>query len=214
MISCDNQTRFNAWLDQSEADLVHPGRVEDQLRRQGWAPMPAAAIANQYRRRFNEHTLGYTALLVTTGVSALALGTTGHILTGGLNRPVNRNALAIWLSVLLCLLPFATWAHHWAARVDREDPVAVWSRPRRTLAQVLLWACGVVGGLRLITYATQLVGSLVHASWVAGHSLLAGFINVLIAIAIALPLGLWSYRFLHRFDGEDPTAPPSQRQRP
>jgi hypothetical protein len=208
------QSSVDDWLDHCEAELVHPGRVEDQLRRNGWAAMPAAVVAENYRKRFNEHTLGYSALLVTTGVSALALGTTGHTLVNGLNRPVNRNSLALWLSLFLCLVPFAAWAHQWAAKVDRDDPVAVWSRPRRALAQVLLWSCGVVGGLRLIIYATRLVGVLVGARWAAHISLLSGFINVLIVISIALPLGLWAYRFLHRFDAEDPTTAPSQRRRP
>lgn len=207
------ETSIDEWLDRCEAELVHPGRVADRLRRSGWAAMPAAAVAEQYRKRFNEHALGYSSLLVTTGVSALALGTTGHTLVAGLNRPVNRNSLAFWLSVFLCLVPFAAWAHQWAAKVDREDPVAVWSRPRRSLALVLLWSCGVVGGLRLLIYATQLIGAVVGAHWAHHTSLLAGFINVAIAISIALPLGLWAYRFLHRFDAEDPTAAPSQRRR-
>jgi hypothetical protein len=188
--------------------------VQDQLRRSGWSHLQAAAVADDYRRRFNEHRLGYSVLLVTTGVSALAAGTAGHLLTAGLNRPVDRNALAIWLSLVLCLLPFAGWAHRWAAQVDREDPVAVWSRSRRNLALVLLWSCGVVGGARLVVYAAQLVGTLIHAPWALRDSLLGGAINVGIVLTIALPLGIWAYGFLHAFDGEDPTAPPNQRRRP
>ncbi len=207
------QLDIATWLDGCEHDLVHPGRVEDQLRRQGWAPVQATAIADGYRKRFNEHALGYSALLVTTGVSALALGTVGHILTAALNGPLERGSLARWLSVLTCLLPFAVWSHRWAFRADREDPVAVWSQPRRTLALTLLWACGLVGGARLLIYATQLISEFVKAPGSRHHSLLAGAINVSISLSIALPVGLWSYRFLHRFDGEDPTAPPARRRR-
>jgi hypothetical protein len=201
------------WLDTCEAELLHPTLVEQRLRRQGWAPAPAAATADGYRRRFNEHALGYSALLVTTGVAALAAGTAGHLLTNGLNGRVNRNDLAIWLTLALCVLPFAAWAHVWAARVDRDDPVAVWSRSRRALAQTLLVACATVGAVRLLIYTARLIGALIGASWAAGGSLWAGAINVGITLVIALPLGLWSYRFLHRFDAEDPTAPPTQRQR-
>jgi hypothetical protein len=200
------------WLDQCEKDLVHPGRVQDQLHRRGWPRQQAALIAEDYRKRFNEHALGYSVLLVTTGIAALAVGTVGHILTAVLNGPLDRRALAIWLSLLVCVAPFAIWAHLWAARSDRQDPVAVWSRPRRTLALVLLWACGIVGGARLLIYATQLIEVIVKAP--GGHrSLLSGAINVVISLSIAVPLGLWAYRFLHRFDGEDPTAPPHQRRR-
>lgn len=209
-----NPPSLDDYLDRCEQRLVHPGVVYDQLRRQGWSPAGATAVTDDYRRRFNEHPLGYTALLVFTGVSALAAGSVGHTLTAGLTRPVNRNELAAWLAVLLCALPFAAWAHQWAARTDREDVVAVWSRSRRTLAIVLIWSAGVVGGLRLLFYAGQLVGALVGASWARHGSLAAGAVNVSIAIGIALPLGWWAYRFLHRFDGEDPTAPPPERPRP
>lgn len=202
------------WLDRCEEQLLHPDMVREQLRRQGWDQPRAVAVAEDYRRRFNEHTLGYSALLVSTGVAALAAGTAGHELTRGLDHPVNRDVLAVWLSVLLCTLPFAGWAHQWAARVDREDVVAVWSRPRRELARVLMWACGIVGGARLLIYALRLVAYLVKAPWADGYSLGAGALNVAIAVGISLPLGLWAHRFLHRFDDEDPTTPPAWRRRP
>ena len=32
-------------------------------------------------------------------------------------------------------------------------------------------------------------------------------VNVAITVSIALPLGLWAFHFLHRFDAEDPVAP-------
>jgi len=201
------------WLDQCESQLLHPDQVSELLQRAGWAPMQARSVSAEYRRRFNEHTLGYSALLVSVGIAALAAGTAGHTLTAGLNGPVNRSELAISLTAFLIALPFAGWAHQWAAKVDRVDPVAVWSRPRRSLALVLLWACGIVGGIRSLSYGVVLVGALVKAPWAARESLVAGAINVGIAIGIALPLGVWSYGFVHRFDQEDPTAPPSQRTR-
>lgn len=206
-------TYIAEWMDQCESELVHPDVVRDQLKRTGWNEYQAALAADDYRRRFNEHPLGYAALLVSTGVAALSAGTAGHELTGGLDHPVNRDHLAMWLAILLCTLPFAGWAHSWAARVDRTDVVAVWSRPRRLLAQVLLWACGIVGGIRLLDYAVRLVGYLVKAPWAQGYSLGAGALNVAIAVGISLPLGLWAYEFLHRFDDEDPTARPQQRRR-
>jgi hypothetical protein len=202
-----------AWLDTCESNLVHPGAVEEQMRRDGWAPSQAQVTASTYRRRFNEHVLGYSALLVTTGVAALAAGTSGHLLTAAFDGPVSRNALAGWLTALVVAAPFAIWAHRWAASVDRDDPVAAWSRPRHVLALILVWACGVVGTTRLVVYTARLIGGLVGATWADGGSLWGGGINVLITLAISLPLGLWAFGFLHRFDGEDPTVPPSQRQR-
>lgn len=201
------------WLDRQERDLTHPAVVEDGLRRAGWNPMGAAMEAARYRTRFNEHPLGYGALLVSTGIAALAAGSTGHVLARGLDQRISRNALAWWLTVLVVALPFAVWAHVWAARVDRDDPVAVWSNSRRFLAKALLWACGIVGIGRLAIYVGQLVGSLVGATWAAGDSTGAGTVNVAITVGIALPLGLWAFRFLHRFDDENPAQPRRQRRR-
>lgn len=201
------------WLDELEREPVDPRLVDEELRRAGWHPVQAAAATFQYRRRFNEHALGYSALLIATGTAGLAAGTAGHLLTAGLDHRVARNALGLWLTLLVCSLPFAIWGHVWAARVDRDDPVAVWSQPRRSLARTLLWACGVVGIGRFVLYAGQLIGGMVGASWAAGNSAAAGAINVAITVSIALPLGLWAFRFLHRFDAEDPATPVPQRRR-
>ena len=201
-----------AWLDHCEEHLVHPSEINERLQRGGWSPGQASAVSTRYRRRFNEHTLGYSALLVATGLTALAAGTSGHLLAAGIDAPVNRNDLAAWLSVFVCALPFAVWAHRWAAKVDRVDPVAIWSGPRRTLARVLLWACGIVGVGRLLVYAGQLIGVLVGATWAHGASVVTGAVNVAITIGIALPLYAWAFGFLHRFDGEDPTVPVTRRR--
>ena len=206
--------RLDAWLDGCEERLVHPGQVADHLRRSGWRPVDASQVELRYRRRFNEHHLGYSILLVATGLAALGAGSAGHVLASGLSGPVNRNALAQWLTVLACSLPFAVLAHRWAARVDQEDPVAVWSQPRRTLGRVLLWSSGVVGFGRLALYVGQLMGHLVGAQGGRNVSLAGGLLNVVIVISIALPVGVWAFSFLHRFDREDPTSPPSVRHRP
>jgi hypothetical protein len=203
----------SAWLDGCEDELLHPARVQDRLFRAGWGPDSARSVAAAYRARFNQHALGYAALLITTGLAALGAGTSGHLLAAGIHEPVDRDSLGLWLTLMMCALPFAVWAHVWAARTDRVDPVAVWSVPRRSLATVLLWACGIVGVGRLLIYSAQLIGVIVGASWAEGVSLLAGAVNVGITVSIALPLGLWAYRFLHRFDQEDPTAP-AVRARP
>lgn len=209
------QAAVEAWLDECERDLVHPSAVAAQLRRAGWHPFDVARAVDDYRRRFNEHDLAYAALLVSTGLTALAAGTVGHLLVHGVDHAVNREAVAMWLTVFLCALPFAAWSHLWAARADREDPVAAWSTSRQTLARTLLWACGIVGVGRLLIYVGQLIHTLVVSTDPTGASIAAGALNVVITISIALPLGIWSFRFLHRFDAEDPDAPaPERRRRP
>lgn len=204
---------IEAWLDSCEAHLAHPAGVEDQLRRQGWSQPAAASVAESYRRRFNEHSLGYATLLTTTGFAALAAGTSGHLLIDGLVHPVHRRALAATLSILVCLIPFAVWSHAWAARVDREDPVAAWSRPRRNLAATLLWACVIVGAIRLLFYVETLMSALLSTHPESPGVLGAGALNVGFSLSISVSLGIWAYMFLHRFDIEDPSVPPETRHR-
>lgn len=202
------------FLDRCEADLVHPEVVADRLRRQGWSDLSAAQVADHYRRRFDEHALGYSALLVCTGLSALAAGTAAHQLLGiaeGID--VDREGLALWLTVLVVATPLAAWATVWAHRVDRDDPVAVWSRPRRSLARVLLWSCAVVGGCRLLAYVFNVIATIAGSQWASDRSLLIGFAHVAVTIGITYPLGRWAHGFLHRFDAEDPTAPRRRSRR-
>jgi hypothetical protein len=206
-VSPERAGELAVWLDKCEDESLHPAEVYDRLLRLGWHPTTAAAATAHYRRRFNEHALGYSGLLFATGFAALGAGTAAHLLAAGISGSVNRDALGVWVTVLVCALPFALWSHSWARRADREDPAAVWSEPRRTLALTLLWACGIVGIGRLLIYVAQLVGVIVGASWASGVSLSEGFVNVAITVSIALPLGRWAYGFLHRFDREDPTVP-------
>src|SRR5579884_2248531 len=117
LLQCMNNTY--EWLDECESRLLHPDQVSDLLQRAGWAPLQARAVAGEYRRRFNEHGLGYSALLVSIGIAALGAGTAGHALTAGLSGPVDRTVLAISLTAFLIALPFAGWAHQWATKVDR-----------------------------------------------------------------------------------------------
>lgn len=204
---------MEAWLDHCEGKLVHPANVEDQLRREGWSPFAAANVAVAYRRRFNEHPLGYATLLTTTGFAALAAGTSGHLIIDGLVHPVHRSALAASLTILICLFPFAVWAHMWAAKVDRDDPVAAWSVPRRNLASTLLWACVIVGAIRLLFYVETLLSALLSTHPQSAGVLGAGALNVGFSLSISVTLGIWAYNFLHRFDNEDPSVPPDTRHR-
>jgi hypothetical protein len=205
---------MNEWLDACEANLVHPAVVRDTLRRQGWDERNVNATVAAYRRRFNEHPVGYSLLLFSTGLSALAIGSLGHTLADGIGGSVDRYSAAFWLTAVLCLLPVAAWSHSWAARVDREDPVAIWSGTRRTLTRILIGACAVVGGARVFYYALQLISYMLGAQWFSSGQLSRGTINVAIALGVTVPLGAWAYRFLHRFDGEDPERVPAQRRRP
>lgn len=202
-----------AWLDRCEADATHPEVVAAGLRRLGWHEADVAHLSAAYRARFDEHGLGYLALLLSTGVSTLALGTTLHLSLDGLAQPVDRPALAWALAVLVCSLPFTAWSAAWAWQVEREDPVAAWSAPRRTLAQVLLAACVGVGVLRLLAYVSALTSAVLRTGGPSREAVAVGLLHVVVTVSLALPLGLWSWRLLRRFDAEDPTRR-THRRRP
>lgn len=196
-----------AYLDRCEEQALHPHEVARRLVRAGYAEHEAEAVAERYRRRFDEHPLGYAAFLVTTGFTALSLGSVSHLLLDGMDgADVDPGALSFWLTVLVVAAPLAAWSWTWARRVDDEDLVAVWSRPRRTLAMTLLWACGLVGGARLLHYVYTLLEAVADADGAGDASLVVGLANVAVTTSITFPLGRWAFRFLHRFDDEDPSA--------
>lgn len=190
-----------AFLDECAAERLHPDEVAHRLRRAGWDDGTTSIVGEQYRRRFDEHPLGYAGFLFSVGFSALAAGSIGHhALAVAEGRDPSPESLAFWLMVLVVALPFGVWSWLWVRRVDEQDPVAAWSRPRRTLAQTLLWACGIVGGARLLHYVFVLMSTLTGSSWAGDRNLLVGLANVAVTAGITVPLGLWSFKFLHRFD--------------
>jgi hypothetical protein len=193
--------RTEAFLDQCKDDLVHPDDVARQLVRGGWDASTAALVSERYRGRFDEHRLGYSGFLFAVGFSALSAGSVAHLLLAmaeGLEP--SRDALAFWLSILVIALPFAVWSWTWVRRVDATDPVAAWSRPRQSLARTLLWCCGIVGGARLLHYVFTAVATLTGAGWADDRNPLVGLANVAVTAGMTVPLGIWAFRFLHRFD--------------
>lgn len=189
------------FLDDCERAFVPPERVESQLVRAGWEPYTAMQVTERYRARFDEHPLGYAGFLFSVGFSALSAGSTGHLLLAfAEGRDPSPEALAFWLTILVIAVPFAIWSWLWVRRVDDSDPVAAWSGPRRTLATALLWCCGIVGGFRLLHYVFTFIATITGSGWATDRNLAVGFAHVLVTTSITLPLGIWSFRFLHRFD--------------
>src|SRR5437660_8961144 len=86
-----------AWLDRCEDEILHPDVVTDRLVRAGWSRSGAVVVSGWYRSRFDEHKLGYSALLFSSGFSALAAGTLGHLLCAGFDKRVSRSSVANWL---------------------------------------------------------------------------------------------------------------------
>ena len=189
------------FLDECASVPLHPDVVAHELARAGWEPTPIWQVTERYRARFDEHRLGYAGFLFSIGFSALAAGSVGHLLLAfAEGRDPSRDVLAFWLTVLVIAVPFGLWSWSWVQRTDDTDPVAAWSRPRRTLASTLLWCCGIVGGFRLLHYVFTLIATLTEASWAADRNLAVGLANVAVTAGITVPLGTWAFRFLHKFD--------------
>jgi len=193
--------RTEAFLDECQSAAVHPDDVERQLVRAGWEAHTAMLVVERYRGRFDEHRLGYAGFLFAVGFAALSAGSTGHLLLAmAEGADPSRDALAFWLTVLVLAIPFGIWSWMWVRRVDDADPVAAWSRPRRSLATTLLWCSGIVGGARLLHYVYTLIATLTGAHWAEDGNLLVGLANVAVTAGITIPLGTWAFRFLHKFD--------------
>lgn len=194
------------FLDTCEGERLRPSQVEEHLIRAGWRDVDARMVGDRYRARFDEHRLGYAGFLFSVGFSALAAGSTGHLLLAIVeDRDPSREALAFWITILAIAVPFGLWSWRWVTRTDDTDPVAAWSEPRRTLARTLLWCCGIVGGFRLISYVYT-VASVISGA--ADRNLAIGLANVAITAGITVPLGTWAFRFLHKFDVTPPTGAP------
>jgi hypothetical protein len=189
------------FLDQCQSVGVHPDDVAGELVRAGWQPGTAGLVADRYRARFDEHRLGYAGFLFGVGFSALAAGSIGHLLLAWAEHgEPARETLALWLTVLVIAVPFAIWSWSWVRQVDATDPVAGWSRPRQSLARTLLWCCGIIGGFRLLHYVFTFISTLTGASWAGDRNLLVGLANVGVTAGITVPLGIWAFRFLHKFE--------------
>ena len=191
-------SQVEVFLDRCAAEHVHPDDLRATLARRGWRDADAQVAVERYRGRFDEHPLGYAGFLVSVGLSALAAGSAGHLLLAfAEDRDPSREALAWWLTVLAIAVPFAVWSWRWVQRTDDADPVARWSRPRRSLAYTLLWCCGIVGGFRLVAYVYAVASVVSGAS---DRNLGVGLANVAITAGITIPLGTWAFRFLHKWD--------------
>jgi hypothetical protein len=144
----------------------------------------------------HKHGLAYAVLLWSLGLSALALGSSLHLVLQAAFREQEASwALANWLTLFVCTVPFVLYAHHQVVRIEQEDPLARLSSTRDTLSQVLLWAAAVVGIARLLIFVHQTISALVvHRS---ADELLPNLAHVSVVVLVAGGVYLWTWRFRH-----------------
>jgi hypothetical protein len=161
--------------------------------------------------RAHKHGLAYGVLLWSLGFAALALGSSLHLVLEAAFRDDRASwALANWLTVFVCTIPFVLYAHHQVQGIEREDPLARLSSTRDTLTLTLLWAAALVGIIRLLVFVHQTITDLVvHRST---SDLIPNLAHVSVVVLIAGGVFLWTWRFRHLAAAPaeaDTTAPTS-----
>lgn len=203
---------LHAWVPNAAERGLTPAQVRTWLTAQGWPVAVAEAAALEVERtgtytelsdapppgpvNSHEHPFAYTTLLVTLGLAALSLGSTMHlILDWAFASREGSQALANWLTLFLCTLPFAVAAVVMVRRIEAEDPLARFSQVRDSLSEALLWAAGSIGGVRLLVFVHQLVTALVVER--DASALGRDLVHVATVVGIAGAVFAWTWRFRH-----------------
>ncbi len=203
---------LHAWVASAAERGLTPAQVRSWLTSKGWPATVAEAAALDVERtgtytalsdapppgpvKDHEHPYAYSILLVTLGLAALSLGSTMHlVLDWAFDTRSGSEALANWLTLFLCTVPFAVASLVLVRRIEAEDPLARFSQVRETLSLVLLWAAGVVGGTRLLVFVHQMVTALVVER--DASALGRDLIHVATVVGIAGALFVWTWRFRH-----------------
>lgn len=218
---------LRVWVEQAAHRGTTPQQLRTWLTSVGWPGVVADAAALEVERlgvypsdgvapppgpdRAHEHVLAYATLFVAVGLSALALGSTVHLLLEwAVETTRGSRAIADWLTVLVCAVPFAVIAARAVRRIELHDPLARLSHARESLSLVLLWAAGVVGASRLLLFVHRGVSALVVDRDVG--SLGRDVAHVLTVVTIAGSVFWWTWRFrAPRTQGRDDQAPKTWR---
>lgn len=203
---------LHSWVASAAERGLTPSQVRTWLASQGWPGAVAEAAALEVERtgtythnsevpppgpvQAHEHPFAYITLFVTMGFAALSLGSTIHLLLAwAFETQSGSQALANWLTILFCTVPFAVASLVIVRRIEAEDPLARYSQVRDGVSMVLLWAAGVIGGLRLLLFVHQLVSALIVDRDVS--SLGSDLGHVTTVLAITGSLFAWTWRFRH-----------------
>jgi cytochrome bd-type quinol oxidase subunit 2 len=203
---------LDGWVRNAAERGLTPAQVRTWLAAQGWPVAVAEAAALHVERtgtythqseapppgpvQTHEHPFAYITLLVTVGLAALSLGSVIHlVLEWAFDTRQGSQALANWITLFLCTVPFAVAAIVMVRRIEADDPLARYSKIREELSLVLLWAAGLIGGARLLLFVHQLVSALVVDRDVS--TLGRDQVHVITVVTITGALFAWTWRFRH-----------------
>ena len=180
------------WLVTQRNEGRTPDVIAQSLIDCGWDQDSAAAAALGSLRSRDRHRLPYMALCWAVGLSALSLGSAGHLAldrSGELNYWIRQHAS---MTVAVVTIPIAVLAFLATRRIEASEPHALWSPTRRSLFGALAVGSGTVGILRLLEYVHRVISALVG---VDGYQFtLTSLAQVGITLGLATPLFVWSLR--------------------
>jgi hypothetical protein len=177
------------WLVAQRNAGKTPAEITNQLVGGGWDADQAARWSLRSLRSSDHHHLVYAAVTWMTGVAALSGATSLHLL---LDKNPEPHALAIALTFFFATAPLAIWSHVAMRRAEERSPYAIWSPDRRLWFATLATCSGIVGLIRVLGFLYVVSASLTGA--IDKPLDATAVVQVLVSVAISVPLFLWSLR--------------------
>lgn len=181
--------RNDSWLIQQRNAGATPAEISALLIEAGWSADEAAAASLRSLRRADRHRLMYITQCWSAGLAVLGAGSTLH---AALSDTASPYVLAGTITLMMVAAPIAVITQVILRTTEATEPHAMWSPTRRTLFGTLLGCTVLFGLVRLLRYTYELIAAAVG---LPGHTFNSqSFAQVLVTLALALPLGWWSHR--------------------
>ena len=177
------------WLVEQRNAAATPAEVTEQLVAAGWDADSSARVALRSLRSADRQSLTYAALCWSTGLAALGVASSAHLMLSGNPAPMT---LTLMLTLAIVTGPIALVCAVAARRVESRSRFVLWSPSRRGWFGLLALCTAVVGVLRLLTYVFGALATLTGAS--DDELSVAHLAQVLVSVSIAVPLFLWCFR--------------------
>jgi hypothetical protein len=176
------------WLVQQRNAGATPADVTEQLIAAGWDADTSARVSLRSLRSADRQSLTYAGWCWSTGLAALGLASSAHLVLSGNPAPMT---LTLMLTLTIVAGPIAVVCAVAARRVERRSRFVLWSPTRRGWFGLLALCTGVVGLVRLLSYVFGALATLTGAS--DDDLSVAHLAQVLVSVAIAVPLFVWSF---------------------
>jgi hypothetical protein len=181
--------RLQRWLTERRNAGVRPDAIAAELVASGWDADTAARLSLRSLRSSDRQTLTYAVLTLAAGFAALGAASSAHLIIDGNPDPI---LLTCMLTLWLIATPIAVVVRFAARRVESRSSFVMWSGSRRGWYGALASCTALVGIERLLNYVFHAIATLTGAS--SGDFTLAAAAQVVISLAVSIPMFLWSFR--------------------